>query len=132
MRLIDSINNIFSHNEIIAIWEKEDEHHDILVWCGMAWQLPEEYKNIEKWQIVGAIADKITESDRINININDAAHLIPTIDAVPVVRCKECKHWNQDEVFKTSSCRISYDEKGFEKQTDADFFCGYGKRKDGE
>ena len=56
----------------------------------------------------------------------------PTVDAVPVVRCKDCKHWNQDEVFKTSSCRISYDEKGFEKQTDADFFCGYGKRKDGE
>ena len=62
-------------------------------------------------------------------SVLDAA---PTIDAVPVVRCKECKHWNQDEVFKTSSCRISYDEKGFEKQTDADFFCGYGKRKDGE
>lgn len=61
-----------------------------------------------------------------------AVRAMPTIDAVPVVRCKECKHWNQDEVFKTSSCRISYDEKGFEKQTDADFFCGYGKRKDGE
>ena len=57
---------------------------------------------------------------------------MPTVDAVEVIRCKYCKHWNQDEVFKTSSCRISYDEKGFEKQTDADFFCGYGKRKDGE
>ena len=54
------------------------------------------------------------------------------VDAVPVVRCKECKHWNQDEVFKTSSCRILYDGNGFEKMTDAVFFCGYGKRKDGE
>ena len=68
----------------------------------------------------------------VNHNVEDWIDEQPTVDAEPVVRCKECKHWNQDEVFKTSSCRISYDEKGFEKQTDADFFCGYGKRKDGE
>lgn len=124
MRLIDSINNIFSHNEIIAIWEKEDEHHDILVWCGMAWQLPEEYKNIEKWQIVGAIADKITESDRINININDAVHLVQ--NAEPVVRCEDCQHSNLNghcmEVGK-KYCTIH------KRQFHYDFFCSYGERK---
>ena len=84
---------------------------------------------INKYDDRGLTLDEVI---RVTDGIAKEIEAIPTIDAVPVVRCKECKHWNQDEVFKTSSCRISYDEKGFEKQTDADFFCGYGKRKDGE
>ena len=81
MRLIDAVDAIFSHNEMIAIWEKEDKHHNVLVWRGMAWQLPEEYENVDRWQIVGVMADKITESDQLNININDAVTLKPTADA---------------------------------------------------
>lgn len=41
----------------------------------------------------------------------------PTVDAVPVVRCKDCRK------FKTYSCRMvasGYDD-----------FCSYGERKDG-
>ena len=40
----------------------------------------------------------------------------PTVDAVPVVRCKDCRK------FKTYSCRMvasGYDD-----------FCSYGERKD--
>lgn len=46
-------------------------------------------------------------------DIDDA----PTVDAVPVVRCKDCRK------FKTYSCRMvasGYDD-----------FCSYGERKDG-
>ena len=42
----------------------------------------------------------------------------PTVDAVPVVRCKDCRK------FKTYSCRMvasGYDD-----------FCSYGERKDDE
>ena len=42
----------------------------------------------------------------------------PTVDAVPVVRCKDCRK------FKTYSCRMvasGYDD-----------FCSYGERKDGD
>ena len=53
----------------------------------------------------------------------------PVFDAEPVVRCKDCKHWHTDEILKTSSCRILYDGNGFEKMTDAVFFCGHGVRK---
>ena len=41
----------------------------------------------------------------------------PTVDAVPVVRCKDCRR------FKTYACRMvasAYDD-----------FCSYGERKDG-
>ncbi|MBP3342290.1 MAG: hypothetical protein J6K99_07170 [Peptococcaceae bacterium] len=125
MQLIDAIGNIFSHNEIIAIWEKEDEHHDVIVWRGMAWQLPDEYKNIEKWQIVGVIADKITESDQINININDAVKLIPTVDIVPVVLCKDCEMY-QTENREHPRCRLTGRHKT------ADEYCSNGYVGDGE
>lgn len=42
----------------------------------------------------------------------------PTVDAVPVVRCKDCRK------FKTYGCRMvasGYDD-----------FCSYGERKDGD
>lgn len=44
----------------------------------------------------------------------------PTVDAVPVVRCKDCKH------EFGGSCIIC----GFQKRKPDDF-CSYGERKDG-
>ena len=62
-----------------------------------------------------------------------------TIDAVPVVRCWECKnfrHYGKTSLFingkniKAGWCqrRISYDE---EYRMTADDFCSYGERKEG-
>lgn len=42
----------------------------------------------------------------------------PTIDAVPVVRCKDCKHR-----FKDSWCEYVDD--------DDNFYCAYGEREEG-
>lgn len=64
---------------------------------------------------------------------------IPTVDAVPVVRCRECKHfrhYGKTSLFingkniKAGWCqrRISYDE---EYRMTADDFCSYGERKEG-
>lgn len=41
----------------------------------------------------------------------------PTIDAVPVVRCKDCRY------FKIYKCRMGYSRY--------DDFCSYGERKNG-
>lgn len=65
-------------------------------------------------------------TDDLKWLVNFAAHskiqrLIadtPTVDAVPVVRCRDCRK------FKTYGCRMvasGYDD-----------FCSYGERKDGE
>ena len=48
----------------------------------------------------------------------------PTIDAVPVVRCRECKHHHDCE---TRFC----DALGMDCPDDSEFFCSYGERKDG-
>ena len=56
----------------------------------------------------------------------------PTVDAVPVVRCANCKHlrvWNRKDIYafcpKTNIVFLP-----FEKDTRT-FFCSLGERKDG-
>ena len=57
----------------------------------------------------------------------------PTVDAVIVTRCKDCKHlcvWNRKDIYafcpKTNIVFLP-----FEKDTRT-FFCGCGERKDGK
>lgn len=59
----------------------------------------------------------------IAIMIDDA----PTIDAVPVVRCKDCKYSNTDHAISTKRTWCDY------WAIDPDFndYCSHGKRKDG-
>lgn len=70
--------------------------------------------------------------------INDA----PTVDAVPVVRCRECKHWGDEDGKLQGSdgalfarCKIhNYLLDGRHTgwcPTENDF-CSYGERKDGD
>ena len=48
----------------------------------------------------------------------------PTVDAVEVVRCKDCKHHHDCE---THFC----DALGMDCPDDSEFFCSYGERKEG-
>ncbi len=55
----------------------------------------------------------------------------PTVDAVEVVRCKDCKHWIRQADFCPFECQIfnsAYETTGY--HTNADDFCSYGERKD--
>ena len=77
------------------------------------------------------VADKWMQQNNAFI---DSAILkaIPTIDAVPVVRCRECNRWDTD--------RDSYGKddgpKGtcmkFFEDTYSDDFCSYGQRKEAD
>ena len=66
------------------------------------------------------VADKWMRQNNAFI---DAAILkaIPTIDAVPVVRCRECKFYNKPRL---GWCNFHMDR---ENQDD---FCSYGQRKE--
>ena len=61
--------------------------------------------------------------------VNRALDDSPTIDAVPVVRCKDCKH------YKTGVClKIYYDGLASRyawQERKPDDFCSYGERKEG-
>ena len=59
----------------------------------------------------------------------------PTVDAVEVVRCKDCKYYFQDEIYG-EICR--HPELDFEIEcydhwinTKPEDFCSYGERKEG-
>lgn len=75
-----------------------------------------------------------------NDALNTARINAPTVDAVKVVRCKDCKHYQSygrtslpvdGKSIKAGWCyrRIRYDE---EYRMLPDDFCSYGERKDGE
>ena len=57
---------------------------------------------------------------------------MPTVDAVEVVRCRECKHhyWEQEPCHGKSVhyCKLPY-MRGVE--VFKEFFCYYGERKEG-
>ena len=61
--------------------------------------------------------------------VMDAAYEVskfPAADVVPVVRCKDCKHTGTDGLGAI------YCEKWDRWEMPEDFFCYYGKRKDGD
>lgn len=50
----------------------------------------------------------------------------PTVDAVQVVRCEECKHWEEESTFCLNK------DGCYGSETTADWFCADGERKEGE
>lgn len=52
----------------------------------------------------------------------------PMVDAVPVVRCKDCRHWTEWGSNTGSCSRFALDWIG----TDADDFCSMAERRDDE
>lgn len=49
----------------------------------------------------------------------------PTVDAVPVVRCRECKHRKYDDIFGMIWCN----RDPCTKRVKQDDFCSYGERR---
>lgn len=62
---------------------------------------------------------------------------LPAVDAVEVVRCKDCKWGVESDFYKSYKCTIDaeYDENvgeyiGFVEWHRADFYCAYGNRRE--
>ena len=67
----DLPDKLFSHNSIIAIWvEIPKEHCSQRLWRGMAWDIPEKYKEMPFKRIFGSIPESIYEADTINILVD--------------------------------------------------------------
>ena len=72
----------------------------------------------------GIIRIPITRGkDTVGIQNIDLS-MVSTIDAVPVVRCRECRHYKPEEYF--SPCTLP---QGLECAKPDDF-CSYGQRKE--
>jgi hypothetical protein len=54
------------------------------------------------------------------------AETAPTIDAVEIVRCKDCKHWYQHRRTPLGSCYCEC----LGVYRPAHFYCAYGRRRE--
>lgn len=64
-------------------------------------------------------------------SVMEYAELLPTVDAVPVVRCRGCKHCKEatDHEGRGFFCAIW--GRGWHR-VQPDDFCSYGERKEGD
>lgn len=83
-------------------------------------------------RFVGVIGEAEKSSYMVGWNtaIEAVVENAPTIDAVPVVRCRECKYWHRSlspdgkiEYFNFSGCTKMHD--GY-----PDFYCADGQRRE--
>ena len=74
----------------------------------------------------------IEEYDRVHVGEPGKARKLiedaPTVEAVEIVRCRECVHDGLPTCF---TCYIEQQELIFLNH-DPEFFCGAGERKDGD
>ena len=85
----------------------------------------------EYWN--GVNSDELRTFQDIYRSISNA----PTVDAVEVVRCKDCKHWHEETGWCTEhshfigrdgmACHPSQSSEW--KMFDAEDFCSYGERR---
>ena len=64
-------------------------------------------------------------------HVRDFLNALPTIDAVQVVRCKDCKHrvdWHEDGYAEDAGMCIAT----INHLVAPNHFCSYGERKDGD
>lgn len=58
----------------------------------------------------------------------DIIERLPTIDAVPVVRCKDCRNWERLSFDADSGCYCPF----VDRYTTDDWYCADGERRDDE
>ena len=76
-----------------------------------------------------AIIPKGTRITPNNVDLATAIRFAPTIDAVPVVRCKDCKHWKFAQHINDNLCHRFDGDPWI--PTEPNDFCSYGVRKEG-
>ena len=68
-------------------------------------------------------------------SVLEYAEYLPTVDAVPVTRCKDCVHWQKfnDDLRRDGMCEALLNFHGAERNmTNENFFCAGGERRTDE
>lgn len=75
------------------------------------------------------LRDALYEADAVTMQGVKIINQFPAVDAVPVVRCLDCKHWLKDVTVCSGfvgRCDFAHYMVG------AKGYCSYGERKDGD
>ena len=85
------------------------------------------FHSIEDWTPIEQASWQWGWNDAIDAIINGT----PTVDAVEVVRCKECENWGtRARTIDNDGNTMSCDCLALDRMTKADFYCAWGERKD--
>ena len=88
-------------------------------------------------RLIDADAAKLTANDYAMfrcqlgglVDVVEFLNDMPTVDAVPVVRCKDCKYGEVDDADLPTQYLCNYHGADW---NDENHFCSYGERKDGD
>ena len=64
--------------------------------------------------------------------IGEALDKTPTVDAVPVIRCKDCKYRHESIMYGFECDKAVYPDEDSRNVFNGDWFCADGERNDGE
>lgn len=71
-----------------------------------------------------------TDVDDIIFAVENLIDAQPAVDAVPVVRCKDCKHYDNSEGIQWCHLNSKFYRGGFDWHSfPEDGFCSYGERR---
>lgn len=80
-----------------------------------------------------------TDFDTLYETIFDTIQRVPTIDAVPVVRCRDCKWWDKKDESPYGYCHAckhghwsEHWEISIYRTYKGDWYCADGERKDND
>lgn len=81
--------------------------------------------------LTGIYEDPVSLHEYITVTLRKLRNA-PSADVQPVVRCKNCKYWDESDIHSTvnPNCRCRAVVR--KNYTDSEFYCAYGERKDGE
>ena len=65
-------------------------------------------------------------------SILEAIDIAPTVDAVEIVRCRDCKHYMPQKKSAHWENRANYCNRLVRIKVRPNDFCSYGERKDGD
>jgi len=86
---------------------------------------------------------KAVDTSTINLDYDTGFHsatsqvqgliaYMPTVDAVEVMRCKDCKHYKPQNQGAHRNCTTPYCVRVVAVKVSPDDFCSYGERKDND
>ena len=91
------------------------------------------YIDVDKLgEMINARAEMLVEGKEAFFYISDWLNKLPTADVVEVVRCQNCKHWNEIEMECKNDYVVTDNEGGasFSLNFYLDDFCSYGERRE--
>lgn len=85
---------------------------------------------IDADELVKALADNAAKLfDTFNDILSANALIIasPTIEAEPIIRCKDCKYWSEPNMFDSYCRKMSITDNII--YTEPNHYCGFAERK---